>query len=226
MLIKSLPEDERPIEKTLKQGVGALSNAELLALIIHTGTRNSSSLHLAEEVLSLCSEGLSSLGSMELDDLMRISGIGSGKACTILAAVELGKRIATSRPPGRRAIASSDDVAAMFMEDLRYEKKEFFKSVMVNAKGEIISVDNVSVGELSSTVVHPREVFSQAIRKSAAGVIFVHNHPSGDPSPSDEDIKTTERLVNGGEVLGIRVLDHIIIGDGKFRSLRAMELIK
>jgi len=226
MLIKSLPEDERPIEKTLKQGVGALSNAELLALIIHTGTRNSSSIHLAEEVLSICEEGLSSMGSVGLDDLIQISGIGKGKACTILAAVELGKRIATSRPPGRRAISSSDDVASMFMEDLRYEKKEFFKSVLVNAKGEIISVDNVSVGELSSTVVHPREVFSQAIRKSAAGVIFVHNHPSGDPSPSDEDIRTTERLVYGGEVLGIRVLDHIIIGDGNFRSLRAMDIIK
>ena len=157
---------------------------------------------------------------------MKINGIGLSKAGSIISAIELGKRIASSHSPRRITLASSDDVAGIFMEDLRYEKKEHFKSVMVNAKGEIISIDNVSVGELSSTVVHPREVFSQAIRKSAAGVIFVHNHPSGDPSPSDEDIRTTDRLVQGGELLGIRVLDHIIIGDGKFKSLRAMELIK
>lgn len=104
-------------------------------------------------------------------------------------------------------------------------KKEHFRCVLVNAKGEIITVDEVSVGELSSTVVHPREVFSQAIRKSAAAVIFVHNHPSGDPSPSQEDIQTTKRLTDSGELLGIRVLDHIIIGDGKFSSMREMDLI-
>ena len=226
MLIKSLPENERPLEKAVKKGVGALSSTELLALIIHTGTRNDSSLHLAEKVLGLCGDGLPALGSIGLDELTEIKGIGKNKACSILAAVELGKRIATSPIPERASIESSDDVARMFMEDLRYEKKEYFKSVLVNSKGEIILVDNVSVGELSSTVVHPREVFSQAIRKSAAGVIFVHNHPSGDPSPSDEDIATTNRLVQGGEVLGIRVLDHIIIGNGRFKSLRAMDLIK
>lgn len=226
MLIKSLPEEERPLEKAVNQGIGALSNVELLALIIHTGTRNSSSIRLAEEVLSVCEGGLSGMGALGLEELVEINGIGRGKACNILAAVELGKRIATSRAPGRVALTTSDEVADLFMEDLRYEKKEHFKSVMVNAKGEIISIDDVSVGELSSTVVHPREVFSQAVRKSAAGVIFVHNHPSGDPSPSDEDIRTTDRLVQGGQVLGIRVLDHIIIGDGSFTSLRAMELIK
>ena len=111
------------------------------------------------------------------------------------------------------------------MEQLRYAKKEHFKSVLVNAKGEIISIDDVSVGELSSTVVHPREVFHMAVRKSAAAVIFVHNHPSGDPDPSREDILTTKRLVQGGELLGIGVLDHIIIGDGKFSSMREMGLI-
>ena len=225
MLIKSLPENERPLEKALNRGVSALSAAELLALIIHTGTRNNSSLHLAEEVLGLCKDGLSDLGSIDYEELTGIGGIGRNKACAILAAVELGKRIATSYVPGKASIESSDDVAQMFMEDLRYEKKEYFKSVLVNSKGEIIMVDNVSVGELSSTVVHPREVFSKAIRKSAAGVIFVHNHPSGDPSPSDEDIATTKRLVQGGDVLGIKVLDHIIIGNGRFKSLRAMDLI-
>ncbi|NLD11305.1 MAG: DNA repair protein RadC [Clostridiales bacterium] len=226
MLIRSLPEEERPLEKLIKSGPGALSTTELLALIIHTGTRDNSAIHLAEEVLSICDDGLRGMGSIGLDELLEIGGIGTSKACSILAAIELGKRMAASHGARRVALTNSDEEADLFMEELRYEKKEHFKSVMVNAKGEVISVDNVSVGELSSTIVHPREVFSQAIRKSAAGVILVHNHPSGDPSPSDEDIETTNRLVRGGQVLGIRVLDHIIIGDGSFSSLRAMELIK
>ena len=111
------------------------------------------------------------------------------------------------------------------MEEMRYLKKEHFRCVLVNAKGEIITVDDVSVGELSSTVIHPREVFQAAVRKSASAVIFIHNHPSGDPTPSREDIQTTERLIDAGRLLGIRVLDHVIIGNGRFESLGAMGLI-
>ena len=117
-------------------------------------------------------------------------------------------------------------IADMFMEDLRYEKKEYFKSVILNTKSEIVAVDNVSVGELSSTIVHPREVFSRAVRKSAYGVVFVHNHPSGDPTPSEEDISTTKRLVEGGKILGIEVLDHVIIGDGRYESMRMLDIIR
>ena len=226
MLIKSLPEDERPQEKALKNGMNALSDAELIALILRTGRQNESSISLAEEVLALCDEGLFSMGTFSTDDLLKINGIGPGKACTLMAAVELGKRIAASRIPEKYTADDPGSIADMFMEDLRYEKKEYFKSVIVNAKGEVISVDNVSVGELSSTLVHPREVFSRAIRKSAYGVIFVHNHPSGDPTPSEEDICTTERLVEGGEILGIKVLDHVIIGDGRYESLREMDIIR
>ena len=123
----------------------------------------------------------------------------------ILSVIELGKRIAMAPAARRKVIESSHDVADLLMERLRYEKKEHFKSILVNTKGEILSVDTVSIGALSSTVVHPREVFSSAVRKSAAGVIFVHNHPSGDPLPSEEDIVTTKRLVKSGEILGIRV---------------------
>ena len=119
-------------------------------------------------------------------------------------------------------MTSSDDVAGMFMERLRYEKREHFLTVLLNTRGEVIASDDVSIGELSSTVVHPREVFVRAVRKSAAAVIFVHNHPSGDPEPSREDLETTDRLVGAGKLLGIRVLDHIILGDGTFRSLRSL----
>ena len=226
MLIKSLPENERPQEKALKNGMNALSDAELIALILRTGRQSESSISLAEEVLALCDEGLFSMGTFSTDDLLKINGIGPGKACTLMAAVELGKRIAASRIPEKYTADDPGSIADMFMEDLRYEKKEYFKSVIVNAKGEVISVDNVSVGELSSTLVHPREVFSRAVRKSAYGVIFVHNHPSGDPTPSEEDICTTERLVEGGEILGIKVLDHVIIGDGRYESLREMDIIR
>ncbi len=226
MLIRSLPEDERPQEKALRNGVGALSDAELIALIIRTGRQNASSISLAEDILSICDEGLFSMGTFDTDDLLGIDGIGPGKACTLMAAVELGKRIAASRKPEKYTADDPDSIADMFMEDLRYEKKEYFKSVLVNTRSEILSVDNVSVGELTRTLVHPREVFSRAVRKGAYGVIFVHNHPSGDPTPSEEDIITTARLVEGGDILGIKVLDHLIIGDGIYNSLRAMDIIK
>ncbi len=226
MLIKSMPQEERPLEKAINRGVQALSNTELLGLIIHTGTRNVSSLHLAEEVLSSGNGGISELGEIQYEDLLGITGIGPSKAMLILSVIELGKRIAMAPAARRKVIESSHDVADLLMERLRYEKKEHFKSILVNTKGEILSVDTVSIGALSSTVVHPREVFSSAVRKSAAGVIFVHNHPSGDPLPSEEDIVTTKRLVKSGEILGIRVLDHIIIGDGEFSSLKAMNLME
>ena len=226
MQIKSLPETERPVEKACSRGIETLSNAELLAMIIHTGTKNKSAIRLGEDVLSAFPDGLSGLGNCCLQELTALDGIGSTKACRILGAVELGKRIAAMPAKERLSISRSDDIAKLFMEDLRYERKEHFKSLLLNAKGDIISIEDISVGELSSTVVHPREVFSMAVRKSAAAIVFVHNHPSGDAMPSQEDIETTSRLTDCGVLLGIRVLDHIIIGDGYFSSMREMGYIK
>lgn len=225
MLIKSMPRNERPLEKAMRNGVKSLSNSELLGIMLHTGTRNISSIQLAEAILSLREGGMSELGEIQYEELIGLMGIGPSKAITVLTALELGKRVAAAPTVKRSVIQSSHDIAELFMEELRYEKKEHFKSVMMNTKGEVISVETVSIGTLSNTVVYPREVFGSAVRKSAAGVIFVHNHPSGDPKPSEEDILTTERLKKGGEILGIEVLDHIIIGNGKFSSLKAMELL-
>lgn len=225
MRIKSLPESERPVEKACNGGIGKLSNSELLAMVIHTGTRNKSAIGLAEDILGLFQEGIGGLGGCTLEELLTVDGIGKTKACSVLAAIELGKRISVCPVAERNAISCSDDVARLFMEDLRYVRKEHFKSVLVNSKGEIIAIDDVSVGELTTTVVHPREAFRLAVRKSAAAVIFVHNHPSGDPSPSKEDAETTLRLIRAGEILGIGVLDHIIIGDGRFSSMREMGLL-
>ncbi len=225
MQMKSLPENERPVEKVWTGGIGNLSNAELLALVLHTGMRNKSAIGLAGDVLAAFPEGLGELASCCPEDLARIDGIGKTKAAALLAACELGKRISASPAAQRISIEKPGDIARMFMEDMRYAKKEYFKSVLVNSKGGILSIDDISVGELSSAPVHPREVYHMAVRKSAAAVIFVHNHPSGDPSPSREDEVTTRRLVQGGELLGIRVLDHIVIGDGRYASMRELGLI-
>ena len=222
MKIKNLPAEERPLEKSWAQGVASLSNGELLALLINSGTRDKSALALAEEVLARDESGLAYLGASTMQELMTVPGIGRAKAARIMAAVELGKRLArrTARNNGR--IESDEDVARLFMEELRDQKKEIFKALLLDSKGGVICAETVSVGELTSTLVHPREVFSQAVRKSAAAVVFVHNHPSGDPSPSREDLQTTDRLVACGELLGIKVIDHLIIGDGKYISIRSL----
>lgn len=225
MKIKSLPRDERPVEKTICKGASALSNSELLAILLGSGTRDKSAIRLAEDIISKEQSGISYLAESSAQELMSISGIGQSKAARIMAAVELGKRISTTPRVKRMGVESSDDIARLFIEDMRYEKREVFKALLLNPRGEIISIETVSVGELTSTLVHPREVFSQAVKKSAAGIVFVHNHPSGNPEPSQEDINTTQRLVACGKLLGIVVIDHIIIGDGRYCSMQSLDLL-
>lgn len=225
MKIKSLPRDERPVEKTICKGASALSNSELLAILLGSGTRDKSAIRLAEDIISKDKAGISYLAESSVQELMSIRGIGQSKAARIMAAVELGKRISTTPRVKRMGVESSDDIARMFIEDMRYEKREVFKALLLNPRGEIISIETVSVGELTSTLVHPREVFSQAVKKSAAGIVFVHNHPSGNPEPSQEDIDTTQRLMACGKLLGIVVIDHIIIGDGRYCSMQSLDLL-
>lgn len=222
MKIKNLPAEERPLEKSWAQGVESLSNGELLALLINSGTRDKSALALAEEVLARDESGLAYLGASTMQELMTVPGIGRAKSARIMAAVELGKRLARRPARNNGRIESDEDVARLFMEELRDQKKEIFKALLLDSKGGVICAETVSVGELTSTLVHPREVFSQAVKKSAAAVVFVHNHPSGDPSPSREDLQTTDRLVACGELLGIKVIDHLIIGDGSYISIRSL----
>ncbi len=226
MKIKALPPSERPVEKTIVKGADALSNSELLAILLGSGTREKSAISLAEDVLSGNGGGISCLAESSVQELMSINGIGRSKAARIVAAVELGKRISTEPRTKRIGVESSADIAGMFVEDMRYEKREIFKALLLNPRGEIISIETVSIGELTSTLVHPREVFSQAVRRSAAGIVFVHNHPSGNPEPSEEDIRTTERLIACGKLLGIVVIDHIVIGDGQYCSMKSMGLME
>ncbi|WP_027398122.1 RadC family protein [Anaerovorax odorimutans] len=223
--IKELPQDERPREKLIKHGSGFLSNSELLAILIATGTKDSSAVMLANKILSLNKKGISYLVDCTIEELSNIPGIGIAKSTQIVAAIELGKRIATKPKEKRINIKSPKEVADLFMEEMRYLRKEFLKVLLLNAKNEIISIENTSIGDLNSSIVHPREVFCSAVKKSAASIIVVHNHPSGNPMPSQEDINITVRLAEAGRILGINILDHLIIGDGNFVSLKEKMLI-
>ncbi len=222
--IKEMAEDERPREKLVKYGVTSLSNAELLAILIRTGTREASAIDLARKILSTNKEGLRILADSTVEELSQIKGIGISKASQLLAAIELGKRLATSSK-NIKSIKSPKDISDLFMEEMRYYKKEYFKILLLNTKNEIISSDLISVGSLNSSLVHPREVFVNAIKKSASCIILVHNHPSGNPRPSKEDINITKRLIEAGKIIGIDVLDHIIIGDGSYSSLKEQDII-
>ncbi len=223
--IKEMPQEERPREKMMKYGVSSLSNIELLSILIGSGTRDVTALSLAARIISLEKDGISFLAHCLPQDLCAIKGVGMAKSCQIVAAIALGKRIAT-RPKGKRIrIESPDEVAALFMEELRYLKKEFFRILLLNTKNEIIGVEDASIGNLNSSIVHPREIFCSAIKKSASSMIVVHNHPSGHPKPSQNDLDVTVRLVEAGKLLGISVVDHLIIGDGIYISLKEEGLL-
>lgn len=221
MKIKGLPSEERPREKMLYRGKESLSNAELLAILLRSGTREKSALELANEIISLSESGMLHLEDCSPEELASVKGIGDAKACQILSAIELGKRMATHPRRQGDIIGSPADIAKLFMEKMRYYKKEHFCILLLNSKGRIIEETEVSIGDLNSSMVHPREVFLQAVRRSAAAIVLIHNHPSGDPEPSRDDIEITNRLRESSQILGINIIDHIIIGDGVYTSLKS-----
>jgi len=222
MKLNELPAWEKPREKLLREGAGRLTNTEILAILLRTGTPTKPVMELAGELLTYDKErGIRFLADCSPEELRRIDGMGDAKICGILAAAELGRRIARSGPEFYGRITGSDDIAKMYMEKLRYYQKEHFICLLIDTKGQIIEEKEISVGDLNSSAANPREVFTGAIRRCASCVIFLHNHPSGDPTPSQEDVKTTRRLMKVGELVGIPVLDHIIIGDGTHVSLKA-----
>ena len=223
--IKDLPLNERPREKLLKNGVSSLSNAELIAVIIRTGYLEDTAIDLANKILSMDSLGIGFLSNATVEELTSIKGVGQCKAAQIVSAIELGKRISIYGAKPNLKVDSPFVVADILMEDMRYLNKEYFKVILLNTKNQIISIEEISVGNLNSSIVHPREVFNIAIRRSANSIILVHNHPSGDPTPSREDINVTHRLVDAGNIIGIKVLDHIIIGDNDYISLKQKNLI-
>lgn len=223
--IKDLPQDERPREKLYKYGPQALSNTELLAIIIRIGDKKNTAIEISQKLLAGKKEGITFLSDTSIQEITKINGIGECKAAQILAAVELGKRVISGVHKDKPKITSPSDVADVLMLEMAHLKKEHFKIVMLNTKNQIISIQNISIGSLNSSIVHPREVFKEAISRSSASIILVHNHPSGDPTPSKEDIAITRRLAEGGDILGIKVLDHIIIGNNRFISLKEKDII-
>lgn len=221
MRIKDIPQEERPKEKLMYAGAESLSTSELLALIIRTGNSSKSAVQLAEDVLAYSAKELGSLREADVQELTEIDGIGSTKACSIVASLELARRLlGRESDESRISMKNPESVANLLMEDMRGLKQEHLVALLLNAKCEIESRITVSIGELTSTVVHPREVFRLAIRKGAAGIILAHNHPSGDPTPSQDDIQSTKRIMEVSKLVGIRLLDHLIIGDGRYISLR------
>lgn len=219
LMIREVPLEDRPRERMLQYGAGALSHAELLAILLRTGTVSESAIHLASRILSE-SGGLRSLVDMSKDQLTQIKGIGDAKALQIQAGIELGRRLAKSAFTERVTIRSPKDIADLVSEDLRYLQKEHFVCLFLNTKNHLLAQETLSMGSLNASIVHPREVFRAAIKRSSASIICVHNHPSGDPTPSPEDIALTHRLVEAGSIIGIEVLDHVIIGDQRFLSLK------
>lgn len=221
--IYDLAESERPRERMLMYGASALSNAELMAVLISSGNARDSALDLASRVLSLEGGSLANLSRCLPEEFCRVPGIGTATACRLAAAMELGKRV--SGAAAEKIKLNEPSCAAALCEDMRFLQKEMFRILMVNAKIELIARENISVGSINSSNASPREVFAGAVRRGAYALILVHNHPSGDPSPSSCDRDVTEQLCRAGDLLGIRVLDHIIIGDGRYFSFKEENLL-
>jgi len=221
--VKQWPEAERPRERLIANGPASLSDAQLLAIIIKNGKAGRTALDLALELL-LKFGNLAGIERAGIKELCAVPGIGPAKAAEIKAAIELGRRHQKPSLAGA-SFCSSGDVAAYYRPRMKDLKQEIFRCALLDTKNKIIREEVVSVGSLSASIVHPRDTFKAAIRESAAAVIFIHNHPSGDTKPSQEDILLTRRLVQAGEVLGIQVLDHIIIGDGEHFSFRDCGMI-
>jgi DNA repair protein RadC len=222
--IKSIPADDRPQEKLLKYGANYLSNSELIAVILRTGNREENVVMLAQRILNEDGKGLRNIAEGTVEKFKLFKGINDVKAAQLVAVAELSKRISTLKIE-KIKISSPSDAAVVLMEEMRYYKKEYFKIILLDTKNNIKKVSNISVGSLNSSIVHPREVFSEAVVNSASSIILVHNHPSGETEPSREDIALTNRLDECGKILGIRILDHIIIGDGVFYSFKEEGLL-
>lgn len=210
MKVHDIVAESRPRERLEAFGAESLSDAELLSIIFGMGTRGSNVIDMSNSLISKF--GFSKIFDCSVFELQEISGIGKAKAMQIVSIGEIFKRINLPNK-NRKRIQSAKDVFELFSQKLKNEKKEFFFTVLLNTKNKIISVEKISTGILDASIIHPREIFKPAIKNSASRIILVHNHPSGDPRPSEEDLSITRKLIDAGDLMGIEVLDHVIIGD-------------
>ena len=221
--VKELPLSERPYEKLYMYGAEKLSDAELLAIIIKSGTKEETSVTLAQKILKLKentnTNKIRELQDISLEEFMQIKGIGKVKAIQLKAMCELTKRMSGKNKDERKQVKSSQDVANIVMEELRYEKREKAKLILLSTKNTIIRIVEISYGGINFTSIEPKEVLVEAVKAQAPKIILVHNHPSGDPTPSIEDCEVTKRIKDAAQILGIELIDHIVIGDGIYKSI-------
>ncbi|MEJ9280500.1 MULTISPECIES: RadC family protein [Ureibacillus] len=219
LMIRDLHIDDRPRERLIKQGPQSLSNQELIAILLRTGTKQESVLSLANRVLNYF-EKLHELKHATLEEIVSIKGIGQAKAVQLLAAIELGRRLSQKQMDSRFTIRSPKDAASFLMPEIGSLQQEHFVALYLNVKNQVIHKQTIFIGSLNSSIVHPREIFKEAVKRSAASIICAHNHPSGNATPSPEDIEVTKRLQEAGFIIGIELIDHIIIGDHQYVSLK------
>jgi len=222
--IHDLPQEERPRERLRKVGVDNLSLQELLALIIEKGKRGENVLSIAQNLLAYFGN-LAKIKEASIEELQEVKGIGFATACKLKAAFKLGEKALVSFEKYDQKIETPKDIFNLLKNDLRDKKKEHFKLLSLNSRSRLISIDDISVGTLTASLAHPREIFLPAIKNSADSIILVHNHPSGDPTPSKDDIKITKRLIKASQFLGIKIWDHLIIGGDKFFSFKEKGLL-
>ena len=222
MKIKDLPKIERPREKLVAKGAENLKDSELLAILLRTGKTGKNVIEIASQILSKYSK--KRLLQMTYEDLLKISGIDSAKATTLLAAFELSKRAMEVNDTNLPTISTPKDVVAQ-LTALHHNKKEHFVALYLNARNQLVHKETISMGILNANLVHPREVFEPALKHSAANIMVAHNHPSGDPKPSEDDLEITKRLAEAGKMMGVEVVDHIIITKNSYLSFREQHLI-
>ena len=223
LLIRDLPQNERPRERLEHVGAQAVSTAELLAIILRTGSGGENVLRLAERILHRFSD-LTGIARATLAELQEVRGVGPAKAIEIKAALELGRRLTSQMPEERPRITCPGDAANLLMSEMSLLEQEHLRVLLLNTRNEVLRVHTAYIGNINSSVVRMAEIFKPAIRENAAGLIVVHNHPSGDPSPSAEDVRVTREMDKAGKLLHIEVIDHIIIGHHRFVSLKERRL--
>ncbi len=226
--IKELLEEERPYEKCERFGASNLTNIELLAVLLRTGTRGESSLKLAEKILYpiFSQEGILNIHHWTMEQLLQVKGIGKVKAVQILCLSELSKRLSKATAQAGLSFSTPASIARYYMEDMRHQRQEALKLLLLNTKTRLIGETNISKGTVNAAVISPRELFVEALQKNAVSIILLHNHPSGDPTPSKEDVLITKRIRDAGDLIGIELLDHIIIGNNCYISLREKGFIR
>lgn len=222
LTVKELPLSERPYEKCEKYGSAVLSDAELLAVIIRTGSKNLRSIDLAYQILNHSKShlGLIGLNYMSLPELLKVKGVGKVKAIQLLCIAELTKRMAKAVGEEGLKLLSPDTVAEYYMQEMRHMTREQIRIVFIDSKSKVLNDMVISTGTVNASIVAPREIFLNALKYEATSIIMLHNHPSGDPSPSKEDISTTKRIREAGNLIGVKLMDHIIIGNNQFVSLK------